>query len=44
MDIFIELGNNKITVKELSNSKSRKTLFNWLRRIAGEQQLVLRYL
>ena len=44
MDIFIKLGNNKITVKELNNSKSRKTLFSWLKRIAGEQQLVMQYL
>ena len=39
MDISIKLGilllgNNKITVKELNKSKSRKTLFNWLKRIA----------
>ena len=44
MDMSIELGNNKITVEESNNSKSSKTLFSWLRRIAGEQQLVLRYL
>ena len=44
MDIFIELGNNKITVKELNNSKSRKSLFSWLKCIAGEQQLVMQYL
>ena len=39
MDISIELDNNKITVKELNNSKNRKTLFSWLKRIAGEQHL-----
>ena len=44
MDIFIELGSNKITVKELNNSKSRKTLFSWLKRVVGEQQLVKQYL
>ena len=44
MDVSIELGNNKVTVKVLDNSKSRKTLFSWLKRIAGEQQLVLHYL
>ena len=44
MGISIKLGNNKITVKELINSKSRKTQFGWLRCIAGEQQLVLWYM
>ena len=44
MDISIELGNNKITVKELNNPKSKKTIFSWLKHIAGEQQLVLQYL
>ena len=39
MDISIELGNNKVTVKVLNNSKTRKTPFSWLKRIAGEQQL-----
>ena len=43
MDIFVELGNNKI-IKELNNSKSRKTLFSRLKCIAGEQQLVMQYL
>ena len=44
MDVSIELGNNKVTVKVLNNSKNRKTLFSWLKQIAGEQQLVLHYL
>ena len=44
MDVSIELGNNKVTVKVLNNSRSRKTLFSWLKRIAGEQRLILHYL
>ena len=44
MDVFIKLGNNKIAVKELNNSKSRKILFSWLNRIAGEQLLLMQYL
>ena len=44
MDISIELVSNKLTVKELNNTKSRKTLFSCLKRIAGEQQSVLQYM
>ena len=37
-------SNNNLTAKELNNSKTSETLFSLLKRIAGEQQLVLRYL
>ena len=44
MDVFIKLGNDKIAVKELNNSKSRKILLSWLNSIAGEQQLLMQHL